>query len=530
MPASAAPERRRKTAQRAATSRNATPRRSARRPGGRTSAPAERRDDRDAAGQQRGVRAVAGEVLAHRELEPRERRPARARRRAAARAGRRQERRRRARRARQDAELDRAGTAPTAASAPRRGARGASSAAAAARRRLGAARLRACSPWAAARSALRLASSPSLPSACGCGVPRCQVANGQPRGELDLPPAHQHADEAEARAHLPDAAAAARRGRAAQIAHEAVRPGSSSIRSSSTRACLALARARSSAPRAGQARRRASSRTLSSSPSVEQPRGRAARGTAVSIPPSRERPRRARRQLALEPGDLLAQGARGRRASSTRRVCAGAADTDARGCCVEPLHAPPRMRVYPAAAAVDPRVAQRRRRAPRCTSRAPPRRGSAGRPATCTRRARSASLRVPGTASSRRLAEQLARPARSASATTSRPGGSVRRELARPRRSPRRAGRSPSGPSTASASSAQTRHAGLEQREQQRVVDAARASEAAVEQALDRRRLDRRAVDVGVEADVAEEDAVGVRAPARARSSIARRPSKRLAR
>ena len=55
------------------------------------------------------------------------------------------------------------------------------------------------------------------------------------------------------------------------------------------------------------------------------------------------------------------------------------------------------------------------------------------------------------------------------------------------------------------------RHAGLHHRDRERVVEHRARREAAGLQPLERQRLDRRAVLVGVEPDVAEEDAVGVR-------------------
>ena len=55
------------------------------------------------------------------------------------------------------------------------------------------------------------------------------------------------------------------------------------------------------------------------------------------------------------------------------------------------------------------------------------------------------------------------------------------------------------------------RDAGLHHRDRQRVVEQALRAQAALEQALERERLDRCALRVGVEADVAEEDAVGPR-------------------
>ena len=66
-------------------------------------------------------------------------------------------------------------------------------------------------------------------------------------------------------------------------------------------------------------------------------------------------------------------------------------------------------------------------------------------------------------------------------------------------------------PARRSPSSAQHRHRGLHRRDRQRVVEQRARAEAAVLHPLQRERLDRRAALVGVEPDVAEEDAVGLR-------------------
>ena len=90
-------------------------------------------------------------------------------------------------------------------------------------------------------------------------------------------------------------------------------------------------------------------------------------------------------------------------------------------------------------------------------------------------------------------------------------GGDVGGVLALAERSPRCAGRRPSSPSTRSASSA---HTGTPV-SITAIVSASSSSERDVKpprlQPLERERLDRRAVLVGVEADVAEEHAVGPR-------------------
>ena len=97
------------------------------------------------------------------------------------------------------------------------------------------------------------------------------------------------------------------------------------------------------------------------------------------------------------------------------------------------------------------------------------------------------------------------------SATSSLPAGMSEAYSPAPKRSPRPAGRRPSSPWMRVAVERPHGHAGLHHRDRQRVVEQRARAEAAGLQALERERLDRRAVDVGVEADVAEEHAVGPR-------------------
>ena len=95
---------------------------------------------------------------------------------------------------------------------------------------------------------------------------------------------------------------------------------------------------------------------------------------------------------------------------------------------------------------------------------------------------------------------------------------------------PARAPRSPSGPSRRASSSAHTGTPVSTTRHEQRVLQRPARDEAALHQAVERRRLDRRALRIGIEADVAEEDAVGRAGPARgAGSARGRRGSGRPA-
>ena len=91
------------------------------------------------------------------------------------------------------------------------------------------------------------------------------------------------------------------------------------------------------------------------------------------------------------------------------------------------------------------------------------------------------------------------------------PPGAASAEPARPSRAAprRRDSRSPTGPSTAAASSAVIATPVSSSASSSASAHAPLRAVAAVHQPFDRRVLDRRAVDVGVEADVAVEDAVG---------------------
>ena len=116
-----------------------------------------------------------------------------------------------------------------------------------------------------------------------------------------------------------------------------------------------------------------------------------------------------------------------------------------------------------------------------------------------SRRARGRARRTAPRAASRRRRRPGGPPA---PAARPRPGPGAR---------PPRATRTPSGAVDLGGVERPDRHAGLDQREEQRVVEQVVATEPAVHEAVEHGRLGRRAVGVGVEADVAEEDAVGPR-------------------
>ena len=214
-------------------------------------------------------------------------------------------------------------------------------------------------------------------------------------------------------------------------------------------------------------------------------------------PVARRGVRGERRELALQARDLRAQ----------RAACGGLVDPlrDEGGSC-ETLRDPPSL------LSGQSSLASRSRRVPpsRRTSTAPPRRAS-------PRRRR----RAPRTASIRRVRRVTPRPGAGspnsgasgalASATTIRPAGSSSPSAPPPSRSSPSASRSPSGPSSVSASSA---HTGTPV-STSAIVSASSSSPRERKPPCTSRstpgRLDRHARDVGVEPDVAEEDAVGVR-------------------
>ncbi len=223
----------------------------------------------------------------------------------------------------------------------------------------------------------------------------------------------------------------------------------------------------------------------SSSPSVST-RGPPGAGTALWTPPSREGADDRVGELGLERRDLPAQlTARGAFVGDAADV----ADVE---------HA---ARVYRAPRASESASTQPNRASSTC---------SAGTPGTATAKSRRRALSRAG----RRLGATRRRappPGRAASATTTRPGTRSAAYSPSPSRSPARAPRSPSGPSSRGVVERPHRDAGLDERDEQGVLQRPARGEAALHQALERRGLDRRALRVGIEADVAEEDAVGVR-------------------
>ena len=214
-------------------------------------------------------------------------------------------------------------------------------------------------------------------------------------------------------------------------------------------------------------------------------------------------------QLALELGDLVAQRPpRGalvdfddRRARQTGRRC-----LDLR---FEQFHPATSSRKRestghpPGSRHRRLRSAGRRRR---CA--APPRRGSRARRRPGARTGRMRVVRLvtpwPGAGSPNSTASGPR-----SSATTSLPPDTGAASCARPSRSPSSATRTPSVPSTLSASSAHIGTPVSTSREHERVVEQVLGPEAPPQQALHRRRLDRRALGVRVQADVAVEHAVG---------------------
>ena len=161
-----------------------------------------------------------------------------------------------------------------------------------------------------------------------------------------------------------------------------------------------------------------------------------------------------------------------------------------------------------------------RRSGSRPPSTAPPRRGCPARPPPAARAASSAWCRglTPRPGAS---APNSTPTGPASSATTSRPAGMSEAYSPPPSCSPRVRRRAARAPRRRRVGVERPhRHAGLHHRDRQRVVEHRARREAAGLQPLERERLDRRAVLVGVEPDVAEEDAVGPRhRPARAAST-----------
>ena len=244
----------------------------------------------------------------------------------------------------------------------------------------------------------------------------------------------------------------------------------------------------------------------SSSPSVST-RGPPGAGTALCTPPSGKRADDGVGELGLERRDLPAQlsarsalvGDDATRTSRTSSMGASLLGT-----------AGVRKRL----GAAEQRLLDVQRRHARATATAKSR-----------RRALSRSGRRLGATSPKSTATGA-----QASATTTRPGARSGRVLALPQALARRRAAQPQRPVQARVVERPHRHAGLDHRDEQRVLQRPARDEAALHQAIERRRLDRRALRVGIEADVAEEGAVGAPGPARgAGSAPGRRGSGRPA-
>ena len=455
-------------------------------------------DDRGGAGQQRRVRAVAGEVLADRRARGR-RGDASAKPQASS-APRRwpsltKPERRSARSPIEDAELDERERRPRRLRRLGHPARGASAA------------RRAAAPAARAAAAGARRRRARSRRACGCGVPWARNAtargwqaggNGQPEESLTC---HQPMS-------IPSSP---RRGRTCQTpqpalaelgagdALEAVAAGLEQhpLEQHAGRGLARSPRRRSSA-RAAARRSASSSRSALELAEVEHARAAAspARAGARGGPRRRRAGRRSARPRAGARGAAIwraqLRAARRRSSAARRRPASAARREDAD---VEVGH---RARSLRLASALD------------ATPTAPPRRGSAARPRRARRRRAARRVSGAGPWPSATLAEEH-RDRPPGVGDDEPPGGQVvARARPSPSRSPAPRGRAaPSGPSSASASSAQSGTP----------VSSAPTSSAsstrparrkpAVHQPLDDDRLDRRAVDVGVEADVAEEHAVG---------------------
>ena len=151
--------------------------------------------------------------------------------------------------------------------------------------------------------------------------------------------------------------------------------------------------------------------------------------------------------------------------------------------------------------ATAPSLARPRPAALRAPSRAPPRRGRRERPPTWSGE-QAASARV------RRVTACLApdrrtgrRPARRRRRPRGAPAGGRRQSRPAAAAARRRAARMPERAVQRRVVERPDRHAGLDEREQQRVLQRAVGLEAAVHQAAHRGLLDRRALVVGIEAD-----------------------------
>ena len=151
-----------------------------------------------------------------------------------------------------------------------------------------------------------------------------------------------------------------------------------------------------------------------------------------------------------------------------------------------------------------------RPKAPRRSRTAPPRR--AARAPRAPRRRTAAAARSgdlgarPGATSPKSTATGPA-----ASATTTRPGAEVGGVLALPQALAGLRAAQPQRPVQARVVQRPYGDAGLDHGHQQGVLQRPARDEASLDQAIERRRLHRRALRIGIEADVAEEDAVGRR-------------------
>ena len=226
----------------------------------------------------------------------------------------------------------------------------------------------------------------------------------------------------------------------------------------------------------------------SSSPSVRT-RGPPGAATALCDPAVREGADDRVGELALERRDLPAQLTRARRA---RRPMPRTSRTSS-------------MRRESTGRPPGGRKRLRRSRT------APPRRGAPARPGPATANSRRRALSRAGRRLGRDLAEEHRDRAGGVGDDEPRPGTRSAAYSPSPSRSPAAAPRSPSGPSSRASSSAHTGTPVSTSATSSASSSGPREAKPPLHQPVERRRLDRRALRVGVEADVAEEDAVGVR-------------------
>ena len=284
------------------------------------------------------------------------------------------------------------------------------------------------------------------------------------------------------------------------------------MRSSSSRALRSCSVRRAARARSSCSRAASPSRVRSSSPRPGRRgpvggRRRGGRRERAGRRDEREAVGEQRGELVLELGDLRAQRRpRGALGVAAEAVTRSATSWLSAGSQSSSPPSGPR-----ASDATSGRGARRRRfkgRAARSRSTtAPPRRRGRGRRGPGSRKASARAVRARGSWP-RASSPNSTATGPSASATTSLPSGSGAGSSERPSSSPSRLVRIPSGPSTRAASSAHTGTPVSSSASIRMSSSMPAGEEAAAQHPLDDRGLDRRPLQVGVDPDLAEEDAV----------------------